>query len=370
MEMTRKRKVAYATIVNIGLFLMINLVALLFTPKHSVFWDNPLMMMYPVDEFDESFDLDDANFNNDPNRVVRYVPDSGRWYRLSPEPRIPADGELLLHFGDSSTWGWGLTDRSRTYAGELDKQLAVHSVNLGVPGYSSLQGLRYMEEVLPSHHERVVGITLYFGNNDGTENGQPDSDKLYASQHIRLPTWLNHLPIYRLMREVVSSLRPHRNQEPRVNPEQYEANLRQMIALAESYDIPIVVIMPPVPLTWQPGHLTPMLSLESRINNPWSSDQLVEAKSAYQEGLRLLYLQSDDCEVYLQQALEYDWVVPRIKNSWRQKILTLSDEGQMVVQLPEFFLPAEYPWLFEDYCHPSAWLHGQIAEEIASALEL
>ena len=160
----------------------------------------------------------------------------------------------------------------------------IQSVNLGVPGYSSLQGLRYAEELVPQYHSRIAAITLYFGNNDATENGSTDSKKLQGTRSFVIK-WLMKLPLCRVMSNGLSRLRVSDNQEPRVNPSEYGKNLQEMIALASRYDIPVVLVMPSVPLSWKPAHLTPAVSLEDKVRNSWTKSELALARSKYEEEL-------------------------------------------------------------------------------------
>jgi len=347
------------------------LVLLPVSPKRSAFWNNQLMHMYPVDEFDQNATVTQISENNDPDRIVRYVPDEQRWYRLDPEPVIPDEGRLLLHFGDSSTFGWGLIDRGQAYPGALDHMLPkdTHSINLGVPGYSSLQGLRYVEQMLPLHHDRIDAITLYFGNNDSTENGSPDTDK------IRFEAWsvhglLSQLPLYRVMRDLIPT-RLNENEKPRVNPSEYEQNLQAMIELSRSHEIQVVVIMPPKHLSWPPGHLMHGTDLTPHVQNSWVLSEMGEAKRLYDEGKVLIHRQDDECEQRFRGAIEHDWVTPRIKAAWQIRLRGLTAELQVpLVETQETYLPAEYPWAFEDYCHPSSYVHKQIAQQVVDSLDL
>lgn len=370
VKLSRKKKVVFSTITFLLAFGFLNAVAWLISPKDSVFWENPLMMMYPVDKFDENVTFEHYNFNNDPNRPVRYVPHRQRWYRLDPEPLIPEDGQLVLNFGDSSTWGWGLSDRGTAYPLVLDKSLpdGVHSINLGVPGYSSLQGLRYMEELLPKYRQRVVGVTIYFGNNDSTENGSADADRLEkkTSTWVKTVRWF---PLGRVLYYGAAKLNQKSNQKPRVNPEEYESNLRQMIALVQSYNIPVILVEPPRHLSWRPAHLTYVTSLQPQVRNNWVTDELEKASQKYAEGRAYITQRNDQCLGLFREALDYDWVIPRIKTDWLQRLSSLSGiNGVTYIRLGDPFIEAEYPYAFVDYCHPSTHVHDQIAGKVKTAL--
>ena len=306
------------------------------------------MVMYPVNEFDEKITLDRVNRNDDPNRPVRYVPDKTRWYRLDPEPVIPATGRLVLNFGDSSTFGWGLQNQADAYPGVLNKLLKnTRSINLGVPGYSSLQGLLYVQLMIPKLHNRLAAITLYFGNNDGTENGLSDLDRVSNQLQPTVVFVRKWCPLCRLLQDVWVKERRYHQDQPRVNPDRFANNLRQMISIAQRYGVPVIVIRPPVRLGWQPGHLIPGESLEEYVQNRWTYRELQLAKSFYRVGS-------------YRDALEHDWVIPRLKQAWSKKLENLTVP---VVHLPAGDIRNEGRD-FIDYCHPSRSAHYQIAHKI------
>jgi len=369
-ELSKTKRAIFSMIALVIVLCGLNGIARMISPKDSAFWQNPLMVMYPVDKFDPDVTVQQYNFSKDPNRTVRYVPDTNRWYRLDPEPLIPEKGNLVLHFGDSSTWGWGLPNRSWAYPLALEKQLpkGAHSINLGIPGYSSLQGLRYMQEILPKYRERILAVTIYFGNNDSTENGSADVEKVgkKLGGFVRVG---RHLPLFRIVQDGVARIVQNNNRAPRVNPGEYEKNLEQMIGLAQSYGIQVILIEPPRHLSWQPAYLTYTKSLRSQIGNAWVKGEIAVACDEYAKGLELVYQQKDECEISLTNALDHDWVVPRIKTEWLSKLRSLkySTGVAYVATLPAWTSAEEYA--FVDYCHPSSHLHAQIAEEIRLALK-
>lgn len=69
-------------------------------------------------------------------------------------PHAKAANEVrILTTGDSSVYGWGVPD-GRTYQEELERrlqtqfpQLRIEVINLGIPGYSTVQTLRLLEDV-------------------------------------------------------------------------------------------------------------------------------------------------------------------------------------------------------------------------------
>ena len=349
----------------------VEIVCRFFSPKSSVFWANPMMLQYPVTTFDLNVTREKLNFSTDPSRVVRYVPDPVRWYRLDPEPTIPQKGKLVLHFGDSSTWGWGI-DRQYSYPEVLNGLLpdSVHSINLGVPGYSSLQGLEYLKLMLKLYHERVVAVTVYFGNNDAVENGASDVARMRAVGRkgllVDVNFWLEeYSAFYRVLRRFASKARSQRvNTLPRVPPDEYRQNLQSMIELCKKYDIRIILIQPLVHWGWPPGHLTHLRSLVADVQNKWVLNEMRLANRLYWDGLQLLYSQDDRYQLSLEEAVGHDWIMSRIKRDWREVLDDFAGQVDLI-QLPDAFVEDEYPGWFVDYCHPSARVHSFIARDFA-----
>ena len=96
--------------------------------------------------------LEPGRLFESPAGVTR-VNDVGLRTKLLPTDKKAADERRILVTGDSSVYGWGQPD-GLTYAeqleAELNKQLVgvrVSVVNLGVPGYSTEQTLRLLEDV-------------------------------------------------------------------------------------------------------------------------------------------------------------------------------------------------------------------------------
>ena len=97
------------------------------------------------------------------------------------EDRRAADAIRVVALGDSSTFGWGVED-GETYPAQLRAALAarlgipperVEVIDLGVPGYSTFQGLTLLERVgLPLKPDLVIWSYL---SNDGAATGEDDA---------------------------------------------------------------------------------------------------------------------------------------------------------------------------------------------------
>lgn len=108
----------------------------------------------------------------------------------------------ILYLGDSCTFGWGV-DYKDTFANVLNELLNKHyvnyrfeSINAGVPGYSSYQGLQYYQAELYRYSPDI--IIAFFGANDVGLNLKPDKYQSIANQaQLQLDEFLTmHSKLY------------------------------------------------------------------------------------------------------------------------------------------------------------------------------
>ncbi|MCI0585512.1 MAG: GDSL-type esterase/lipase family protein [Planctomycetes bacterium] len=138
--------------------------------------------------------------------------------------------------GDSVTFGFGVREAD-LFSAKIAEGLAAESpssrieaVNAGVPGFTSLQGLRHLEaRVLPLRPDLV---SVFFGWNDGWRTSVPDAVWIERLGGTR--AFLESSRLYALFRRGLGFLRRRllpdpppatRPLVPRVPPESYEANL-------------------------------------------------------------------------------------------------------------------------------------------------
>jgi lysophospholipase L1-like esterase len=169
-------------------------------------------------------------------------------------PEVHDDGSYrILAIGDSCTWGYQVGD-AETYPAVLQRLLDGRAagryqvLNGGVPGYTSLHGLRWMFAHGLALAPRIVIVG--FGFNDSLPGG--DIEEELARARRRLP--LLHLDdalmswsaLYRWARIELAMAFRRRGQAPGVTVDKYRDNLRQLVALIRAHDAR------PVILDWSP----------------------------------------------------------------------------------------------------------------------
>ncbi|MCI0618975.1 GDSL-type esterase/lipase family protein [bacterium] len=189
----------------------------------------------------------------------------------------------VVCMGDSCTAGWEVSN-DQTFCHvlkellEMSLPITVETINAGVPGYSSFQGLHHLEKRIFSLDPDV--IVLSYAWNDHTfaihmhetldvfmdENffGQPDKDLPGPTWASKIHSSLSRLRSYKMMDFFASKIRKKKsedmkepqevladlNQVPvRVSVEDYKANFRQMINLSRQKGItPVLMNQPSQPI--------------------------------------------------------------------------------------------------------------------------
>ena len=105
------------------------------------------------------------------------LPLSGCSSHVPPLPRL-AQGDVVLAFGDSLTHGTG-ADSGQSYPVQLQALIGHKVVNAGVPGETTLEGLKRLPDVLAEHQPRLLLLCL--GGNDMLRH----QDLAQAAENLR-----------------------------------------------------------------------------------------------------------------------------------------------------------------------------------------
>src|SRR5262249_11536865 len=155
----------------------------------------------------------------------------------------------IFAVGDSNTLGWRGKD-GPSWPKDLQELLREKSdrftvVNAGVYGYSSLQGLRRFKEALPLRPDMVL---ISFGCNDAMRVTM--SDEEFAGRKVRSTGLDTALPKFRVGQLFLACsdkivFNGKESLVPRVSLRDYEANLGEIIRIAEESNIQVVLLTRP-----------------------------------------------------------------------------------------------------------------------------
>ena len=148
----------------------------------------------------------------------------------------PAGTFRILCLGDSTTFGWSVAD-DETYPFQLEKLLRerypgrpVQVLNLGVTGYTSLQG----RELFRSENFRPDLVVFAFGPNDRLPALMSDAEHLAAGtwQISPLAAALSRLQVFKLLRAGVVYLE-RRRQGLSLDPKTFLPRLKRKVSQTE-----------------------------------------------------------------------------------------------------------------------------------------
>ncbi|MFT7678751.1 MAG: lysophospholipase L1-like esterase [Planctomycetota bacterium] len=179
------------------------------------------------------------------------------------ESTKPAGTYRVLCLGDSCTFGSGAADAG-TYPAQLQAALAdlqpeqsVEAINSGVPGFSSYQGLAFLESeglgLAPD------AVTIAFGYNDSSpaksgskrayREGLALSDQEFGSARKPPSSWAIVRLYQRLRPSAVANPTEDESAEPtkpRVDLADFRANHERMLALCQARGIPVILMVWPL----------------------------------------------------------------------------------------------------------------------------
>lgn len=218
----------------------------------------------------------------------------------------PGAGEILC-LGDSLTFGWGVADEE-AWPARLSDMLERPVRNLAVPGYTSWQGLRLLEDEVLGRRPALVFAS--YGVNDVSKGRffrsdlRPDSAQAPGSawgtavENLVMDTgtfrFLRNLALRRRDAsegEQAQALRRMSGAPPRVSEDEYAANLRSLAARLRGSGVPLVFVkMPlnlPLPPEVAPGRRTAAAELRARAAALEASGHPTQAASAWSAALEL-----------------------------------------------------------------------------------
>ena len=291
---------------------------------------------------------------------------------------------VLLNIGDSSTAGWdtrvtavnkqrlkkeeplilaffqypNYSDVLRQQAGE---QLIV--LNAGIPGHTTLQGVRRNRKLLEGLKERGITpdyVSFYFGNNDCQWENNVEDKYLVRS----------NLPLF-LDKQRIKHRKPDFERiHLRTNLRDFEANVRMMLRDARHFGAIPMVILPETPIYWEPGFRFVADNFLIKDDSPGAN--MVNAALAK---ATKLWENAKDTDWSVQKAAdlskasELDFVIPRIKTAYRKVLESVARNANVPLvrtRIPREDNDIEY---FVDYCHPIGDANVQIATKLQEMIK-
>ncbi|NLH48340.1 MAG: hypothetical protein GX444_07025 [Myxococcales bacterium] len=170
------------------------------------------------------------------------------WRRPDLKPNFSGRAARVICLADSVT----VMDRGQGWPELLPEALKasgyekpVEIMNAGVPGYSTWQGLRYLETELLAAKPNLITIEYIWNDRRESAGGVPDHRIELPS--ARLFAWqgrLAHSRLYRLLRSsLIETPRP--NGTSRVPIPEYHRNIRRMVKLAQERGIRVILLTAP-----------------------------------------------------------------------------------------------------------------------------
>ncbi len=232
-------------------------------------------------------------FRKDHDLFWRFRPDQsvtsrffiGRTYHINslglhgPEIATDKTKPRVLALGNSCTFGWGVATENG-YVRQLQALLGAHYevINGAVPGYSSLQGLRFYRAELGRLEPDVVLILFAFNDHWAAASGITDEDQLPPPQFILdVQNTLSRLHTYRLTKKLVlsmveedpDSLFDRQSPVYRVGPEDFHRNLTELCEEIRADGAEPVLLTSPIPSLetyYRPGHRSGLHSFHALYN--------------------------------------------------------------------------------------------------------
>ena len=170
-------------------------------------------------------------------------------------PRKEQGTFRVICMGDSVTFGYP-AEKGNTYPKILEKLLAQHFsgrkvevLNLGVPGYTSYQGLElFRREAIKFAPDLII---VYYGVNDRSSAQRPDKEQIkLPNLAVATENYLNRFQFYRLFVKVMLHFRYSPDKAGplvcRVGPQDYKSNLEKIGQLAKENNIRALFLVHPV----------------------------------------------------------------------------------------------------------------------------
>lgn len=195
------------------------------------------------------------------------------------EISLAKTGHRIVAIGNSCTFGWGVPVQT-IFTTHLDHRLGYdwESINAGLPGYSSLQGKRFLESDILELEPDILLVLFGWNDHWAAASQIADKDQQPLSQTvIDLQNNLAQLHTYRLLKKGWLNLIEQNSdstfdrQQPiyRVGLSDFRINLNEICRIAKTNNITPVLLTSPIPSLdkyYPRGMTSPMHRVHEQYN--------------------------------------------------------------------------------------------------------
>ncbi len=327
---------------------------------------------------------------NDEERGFIEVRTNSAGLRGAALPGAKESGELrVLCLGDSITFGLALTEEEaftthlerRLASGPLGRGRQVRVISGAVPGWSSLQGLRFLDQYRDLDPDLVV---FWFGMNDAQPARVLPDARLDAPNHevIRTTTVLRSLRSFQLVQNLLHSVLGGVEESLRVSPEEFGDIVRELSRRAEDGGPVVLFIRCPTTLNLAIDQLQRVIprAEEEGVDMVYGSRALLSAIISASPDTDLvgqrLVVNGKESLVFSPEHVELGAEVERLKSDLKAldkmrralqaSLATLPPDS---VDATELFGTVPCHEFFLDNCHLSALGARLAGESLARIIE-
>ncbi|MBD3403408.1 hypothetical protein GF420_10970 [candidate division GN15 bacterium] len=232
-------------------------------------------------------------FEKDHRLFWRFRPDQtitseffeGKTYRINsdgmrgPEITRPKMRPRILAIGNSCTFGWGVTEDSiyiRRIETAFDGRYEV--INAAIPGYTSLQGKRFLQDELIRLEPEILLVLFAWNDHWAAANGIADKNQEFPPPWLLdMQNALARLESYRLYKKLLlsavepdpDSLYQRDSIVYRVGPDDFYQNLQEISAIGQANHMRVIFLTSPIPALetyYAPGMRSPLHNFHYRYN--------------------------------------------------------------------------------------------------------
>jgi len=332
---------------------------------------------------------------HDPARYLREF-DAQGFFAVDTEQIGATPHKRILAIGDSNTFGWGVPTRS-AYPEVLDDlRTDADVINLGVSGYTSLQGYASLVKHFDLVRPDVVIASFSFNDRRvvPSDAAADSHEKFEREAQLHRLDFREKIYLYRGLQRLLVKLHlvnssgdgsmtvDARTAPTRVSPEQYRANLERIARFCRERHVPLIFVA----FQDNPAHSEHLQAGIAHLNN----QRYEQAETELRIAMNLDNWFSDLARKYLAIVLEHrgataeaqstsSLTLPAWKLTHGGRPLRLDSEyneimravareyGAVVVEAGQVL--AQDASLYLDLCHPDERGHRIVATLIHHALD-